>query len=315
MNHKKIFLAGHNGMVGSSILKVLKTDYNNEIFTIDKSELNLLDSLKVEKYLSKIKPDVIIIAAARVGGIAANEKFPVQFLYENLTIQNNLITSAFQTDINELIFLGSSCIYPKITKQPIRENQLLTGHLEQTNEAYAIAKIAGIKLCESYNRQYGTSYRSVMPTNLYGPRDNYDLENSHVIPSLIRKFHEAVKNNYDQVEVWGTGNPKRDFLYSEDLAEACLKILSLSNYEYDNLIEDNCSHINVGSGEEMSIHHLACLIKELTKFKGKLAFDKTKKDGTPLKLLNIDKIMSTGWKPKINIKDGLQLAYNDFLNR
>ncbi len=315
MNNKRIFLAGHNGMVGSSILRVLQRDYNNEIFTVNKSDLNLLDLSNVKKYLSEINPDVTIIAAARVGGIGANEKFPVQFLYENLTIQNNLISSSFQADVNKLIFLGSSCIYPKITEQPIQESQLLTGHLEVTNEAYAIAKIAGIKLCESYNKQYGTSYRSVMPTNLYGPRDNYDLQNSHVIPGLIRKFHEAKENNYDQVEVWGSGKPKRDFLYSEDLAEACLKILSLSNDEHNNLIKNNCSHINVGSGEEISINHLASLIKELTKFEGEVVFDKAKKDGTPLKLLNIEKIMSIGWKPKISLKEGLQLAYDDFLNR
>jgi len=315
MNNKRIFLAGHNGMVGSSILRVLQRDYNNEIFTVNKSDLNLLDLSNVKKYLSEINPDVTIIAAARVGGIGANEKFPVQFLYENLTIQNNLISSSFQADVNKLIFLGSSCIYPKITEQPIQESQLLTGHLEVTNEAYAIAKIAGIKLCESYNKQYGTSYRSVMPTNLYGPRDNYDLQNSHVIPGLIRKFHEAKENNYDQVEVWGSGKPKRDFLYSEDLAEACLKILSLSNDEHNNLIKNNCSHINVGSGEEISINHLASLIKKLIKFEGEVVFDKAKKDGTPLKLLNIEKIMSIGWKPKISLKEGLQLAYDDFLNR
>ena len=277
--------------------------------------IDFFDKNLVNNYIKKNNPEYILLAAARVGGIGANEKFPVQFLYENLTIQNNLISSSFQANVNKLIFLGSSCIYPKITEQPIQESQLLTGHLEVTNEAYAIAKIAGIKLCESYNKQYGTSYRSIMPTNLYGPRDNYDLQNSHVIPGLIRKFHEAKENNYDQVDVWGSGKPKRDFLYSEDLAEACLKILSLSNDEYNNLIKNNCSHINVGSGEEISINHLASLIKELTKFEGEVVFDKAKKDGTPLKLLNIEKIMSIGWKPKISLKEGLQLAYDDFLNR
>ena len=312
---KKIYVAGHNGMVGSAIAKILGELPNVILLTRPRSSLDLLNQEQVSNFFAEEKPEEVIIAAAKVGGIEANNTNPADFIYQNLQIQNNLIHSAHINGIDKLLFLGSSCIYPKFADQPIFEEQLLTGKLEATNEPYAIAKIAGIKMCESYNRQYGRDYRSVMPTNLYGEGDNYHPSNSHVVPGLLRRFHEAKMSKTDSVIVWGTGTPKREFLYVEDMASASLMIHNLSKKFYTDITKPSQSHINIGSGIDISISDLAVLIKKVVGFKGKIIFDKDKPDGTPRKLLDVSILNKLGWKPKYSLEHGLRCAYSDFLLR
>ncbi len=315
-NFKRIYVAGHNGMVGSAIIKDLKKNSNCEIIKKAKKELDLLDQKAVRNFLKKEKPDEVYIAAAKVGGILANNNYPADFISQNLYIQLNIIDSAFKAGIKKLLFLGSSCIYPKFAMQPIKETSLLKGDLEPTNEPYAIAKIAGIKLCESYNRQFGESecidYRSIMPTNLYGPGDNYDERNSHVIPGLIKRFHNAKKNNLKSISIWGTGNVKREFLYVSDMAEAAIHVMNLSRSLIDKHTSPMCSHINIGSGIELSIKELAINIAEVIGYEGKLSFDTSKPDGTPRKLLDSSILRSLGWHPKVSLKEGLKSTYEDF---
>src|SRR6056300_1243161 len=291
MHKPKIFIAGHNGMVGSVIVRLLKRK-KVKVITKEKKELNLLDQKKVQTFFKNNKIDQVYLAAARVGGINANNTYPAEFIYQNLMIQNNVIHSAFLSGVKKLLFLGSSCIYPKNAKQPMKEEELLTGKLEPTNEPYALAKIAGIKMCESYNRQYGNShgidYRCVMPTNLYGPGDNYHPENSHVVPGLIRRFHEAKVKNLKFVTIWGTGLPLREFLHVEDMARASIKIMNLDKKIYNKIVKP-MSHINIGSGKEISIKVLAKIIKKIVYYEGKIKFDKTKHNGTSRKLVNISR--------------------------
>ena len=315
-NLKKIYVAGHNGMVGSAIENILKKDIKCEILKKSKMELNLTDQKAVRSFFQKEKPDEVYIAAAKVGGILANNKYPADFISKNLYIQLNIIESAFEAGVKKLLFLGSSCIYPKFTTQPIKETSLLTGLLEPTNEPYAIAKIAGIKLCESYNRQFGDShgidYRSIMPTNLYGPGDNYTTNNCHVIPALIKRFHNAKIENLKSVTIWGTGNVKREFLYVTDMAEASIHIMNLPKYIIDKYTNNMCSHINVGSGDDLSIRELAITIAEIIGYDGELTFDTSKPDGTPRKLLDSSILRSLSWRPKVSLKEGLQRTYEDF---
>ena len=312
----KIFIAGHRGMVGSALVRLLKRK-KVEIITKEKKELNLLNQKKVQAFFKNKKIDQVYLAAARVGGINANNTYPAEFIYENLMIQNNVIHSAFLSGVKKLLFLGSSCIYPKNSRQPMKEEELLTGKLEPTNEPYAIAKIAGIKMCESYNRQYGNlhgiDYRCVMPTNLYGPGDNYHPDNSHVIPGLIRRFHEAKVNNLKFVTIWGTGSPLREFLHVEDMARASIQIMNLDKKKYNKIIKP-MSHINIGSGMEVSIKTLAKIIKNIVNYKGKIKFDRTKSDGSQRKLLNNKRLVKIGFKHQINLKDGLEQVYKYFIS-
>jgi GDP-L-fucose synthase len=304
----KIYVAGHSGMVGSAIVKRLMMDGFENLILRTRQELDLINQKNVFNFFKNNKPEYVIISAAKVGGIKANNKFRAEFLYENLMIQTNLIHSAYLNGVKKLLFLGSSCIYPRNCAQPIKEGYLLTGELEQTNEPYAIAKIAGIKMCENYYRQYGCNFISAMPTNLYGPGDNFDLNNSHVIPALLRKFHEAKINNSPNVEVWGTGTPKREFLYVDDLADAC--ILLLKNLEASELEKNGITHINVGSGIDQTIQELADTIRDVVGFEGQVIFDKTKPNGTPEKLLDITVLSNMGWKPTKSLKDGLEKTYS-----
>jgi GDP-L-fucose synthase len=312
---KKIFLAGHNGMVGKAIHRLLECKKNIKIITRSHSELDLCDQKVVKNFMEMEKPDEVIIAAAKVGGIHANNTYPADFIYQNLQIQSNLIHYSHLQNIEKLLFLGSSCIYPKYAKQPMKEDALLTGSLEPTNEPYAIAKIAGIKLCESYNRQYGRDYRSVMPTNLYGPGDNYHLVNSHVVPGLIRRFHEAKVNGEETVLVWGTGNPRREFLYVDDMAEASLFIHELDRSEFEKNIKKMQSHVNIGTGIDLTIRELAKTVKKVVGYKGRIVFDETKPDGAPRKLMNVDLIKKLGWEAQTRLSDGLSLSYHDYLSR
>ena len=319
MNDKlKIYVAGHRGMVGSAILRQLENNSQTNIVTRTHSDLDLINQQQVREFFETEKPDQVYLAAARVGGIHANNVFPAEFIYENLMVEANVIHEAWRVGVKKLLFLGSSCIYPKLADQPIAEDALLTGILEPTNEPYAISKIAGIKLCESYNRQYGesqgTDYRSVMPTNLYGPGDNYHPVNSHVIPALIRRFHEAKISNMPFVTIWGTGMAKREFLYADDMAKACILVMNACKDKYDQITEPMMSHINVGSGEDISIKELADLIAKCVGFRGEIKLDRTRPDGTPKKLLNVTKLESLGWRQNIHLKDGLNLAYRDFCN-
>lgn len=311
--NKKIYLAGHNGMVGSAIMRKLKAgSYSNIVFR-NFSELNLVRQNEVEEFFKIEKPEVVIIAAAKVGGILANNKYRADFIYDNLMIESNLIRAAHQYGVEKLIFLGSSCIYPKLAPQPLKEEYLLSDYLEFTNEPYAIAKIAGIKLCESYYRQYDSNFYSAMPTNLYGPNDNFNLETSHVLPALIRKFHEAKTENKSEVVIWGTGKPKREFLYVDDLAEAI--VFLLENVNAKDLYEFGISQINVGTGEDLSINELANLISEVTGFSGKIVYDSLKPDGTPRKLLDVSRINKLGWKFKTSFKEGIEKAYRWYLKQ
>jgi GDP-L-fucose synthase len=316
---KNIYVAGHQGMVGSAICRKLEFSDNNCIIKRSHSELDLTRQQDVENFFFGERIDEVYLAAAKVGGIYANNTFPADFIYQNLIIEANIIHSAFMGGVKKLVFLGSSCIYPKHAKQPMSEDQLLTGVLESTNEPYAIAKIAGIKLCESYNRQYGEShgidYRSIMPTNLYGPGDSYHPENSHVIPALIRRFHEAALNNQPWVEVWGSGEPRREFLFVDDMAAACIHIMRLEKSHYQEITREMLSHLNVGIGYDLTIVELAKIIALTVGFKGEIRFDSSKPDGTPRKLMDSSKLFSTGWKPKIGLDEGLALAYKDFLLR
>ena len=315
MQRPKIFIAGHNGMVGSALVRLLE-NHKVQIITKNRSELDLLNQNEVKNFFLNQEIDQVYLAAAKVGGIYANNTYPAEFIYENLMIQTNIIHYAFLGGVKKLLFLGSSCIYPKNANQPMKEDELLNGKLEATNEPYAIAKIAGIKMCESYNRQYGEShkidYRSIMPTNLYGPGDNYHPKNSHVIPGLIYRFHEAKVNNLPKVNIWGTGKPKREFLYVDDMARASIQFLNLNKSIYEKQTKPMCSHINAGSGEEITIRELAETIKEITEYEGKILFDPSKPDGNPKKFLNSDSLKSFGFKPKMNLKNGLLKTYEEF---
>jgi GDP-L-fucose synthase len=311
---KKIFIAGHRGMVGSAICRQLKQQSDIEVIMRSRDELDLCNQTAVQQFMQAEKPDEIILAAAKVGGIYANNTYPAEFIYQNLQIQSNIIHAAHSNDIHKLLFLGSSCIYPRQVEQPMREDALLSGTLESTNEPYAIAKIAGIKMCESYNRQYGRDYRSVMPTNLYGPGDNYHLENSHVVPALIRRFHEAKENNLEEVVVWGSGTPKREFLFVDDMAEASLFVHNLDR----KLLLKNTSlmqsHINVGTGIDVTIKELAETVKDVVGFAGDLVFDQAKPDGTPRKLMDVSLLSNLGWNASMSLKLGLECSYVDFLS-
>ena len=310
---EKIYVASHLGMVGSAIVTKLSQKGFLNIDVRTRAELDLTNQKDVHNFLKEESPDYVVIAAAKVGGIHANNHYPAEFIYQNLMIEINLIHGSYLAGVNNLLFLGSSCIYPKESIQPIQEEYLLNGILEPTNEPYAISKIAGIKLCESYNRQYGTDYRSVMPTNLYGPNDNFHSENSHVIPALIRRFHEAKVNNDPYVEVWGSGNQLRDFLHVDDMADASTYIMTLDNKILYEIISPMLSHINVGSGEEITIKDISYIIKDIVEYRGEIVFNMKMPDGTYRKLLDISKIESLGWKPAINLQDGLRQTYNWFL--
>ena len=315
MKKPKIFVAGHNGMVGSALIRFLQTQ-EVEIVTRDKNDLDLLNQNSVQDFFKNEKINQVYLAAAKVGGIHANNTYPADFIYENLMINVNVIHSAFLNKVQKLLFLGSSCIYPKKADQPIKEEALLTGKLEPTNEPYALAKIAGIKMCESYNRQYGNShgidYRCIMPTNLYGPGDNYHPENSHVIPGLIYRFHKAKIENLPKVTIWGSGKPKREFLYVDDMARASIHIMNIDKKIYYNHTSPNRSHVNAGSGSDLSIKELAEIIREVVDFKGEISFDTTKPDGSLRKLLDSERISNFGFKPKISLKEGLQKTYQDY---
>lgn len=315
MSLPKIYVAGHTGMVGSAIVRLLKKK-KVKLITKSRQDLDLIDQKQVLNFLKTNKPDQVYLAAAKVGGINSNQSFPADFIYQNAMIQANIINSSFLSGVKKLLFLGSSCIYPRLCSQPIKEESLLSGYLEPTNEPYAIAKILGIKLCESYNRQYSDThnidYRSIMPTNLYGPGDSYDIVNCHVIPALIKKFHQAVSRNDKEVVVWGTGLARREFLHVDDLALAAYKIMNISKKKYDKLTKPMCSHINVGFGYDLKISSLAKLIKEVTNFRGIIKFDKSKPDGIPRKLLSCNKIRQLGWKPAVNLKQGLISIYKDY---
>ena len=301
----KIYVAGHRGMVGSAIVRKLKEEGFQHIIFKSSSELDLKDQQKVFEFLSNEKPDYVFLAAAKVGGIVANNTYRAQFLFENLEIQNNVIHGSYLAGVKKLMFLGSSCIYPKMAPQPLKEEYLLTGLLEPTNEPYAIAKIAGIKMCEAYRAQYGCNFISVMPTNLYGPNDNYDLENSHVLPAMIRKFHEAKVEQKPFVELWGTGSPMREFLHADDLAEACLYLMQ--NYNEPELV-------NIGTGTDVTIKELAETICETIGYEGTLKWDSSRPDGTPRKLMDVGKLNALGWKHKIDLKEGIKMVYEDFKN-
>ena len=310
----KIYIAGHNGMVGSAIVRQLQTKLNNtaQLITRTHQELDLTNQQQVDNFIAGERPNQIYLAAAKVGGIHANNIYPADFIYQNLMIQANIIHAAHKNNIQKLLFLGSSCIYPKSAKQPMKEETLLTGVLEPTNEPYAIAKIAGIKLCESYNRQYSRDYRSVMPTNLYGPGDNYHPKNSHVIPALIRKFHEAKSDNASKVTIWGSGKPKREFLYVDDMASACVYVMNLDKEVYQQQVKPMQSYINVGTGQDLTIKQLAEGMAKVIGFKGKIEFDISKSDGTKRKLMDSTRLNSLGWRPKIDLEQGIKQTYKDY---
>lgn len=316
MSHQpKIYVAGHRGMVGSAIVRVLQSQGQSNIVIRTHAELDLTNQLAVQDFFAKEKPDQVYLAAAKVGGIHANNTYPAEFIYQNLMIEANIIHAAHLNDVQKLLFLGSSCIYPKAVSQPMREDALLTGVLESTNEPYAIAKIAGIKLCESYNRQYGRDYRSVMPTNLYGPGDNYHPENSHVIPALIRRFHEAKVNDLPTVVIWGTGTPKREFLYVDDMVAASVHVMNLPKATYGQHTQPMLSHINVGCGDDITIRELAIIIARTVGYTGEISFDSTKPDGTPRKLMDSARLNGLCWEAKIGLEFGLNMAYQDFLTK
>jgi GDP-L-fucose synthase len=308
----RAYIAGHRGMVGGAIARSLEAD-GAEIVTATRSKLDLANQSAVRSFLAKERPDTVIVAAAKVGGIHANNTMPAEFIYENLMIECNLIDSAFRAGVERLLFLGSSCIYPRNAPQPMAEQALLTGTLEPTNEPYAIAKIAGIKLCESYNRQYGVDYRSAMPTNLYGPGDNFHETNSHVLPALLRRFHEAKQAGSEEVVIWGTGTPKREFLHVDDMAAACVFLLNLPKDIYAANTQPMLSHINVGTGRDVSIADLARAIAQTTGFEGRISFDSTKPDGTPRKLLDVSRLTNMGWTAGVSLEDGIRQTYDWYL--
>ena len=319
----KIYVAGHGGLVGSALVRNLVSKGYQNLLLRTHAELDLTDQQATAAFFSQQKPEYVFLAAARVGGILANSNYPADFIRDNLAIQTNVIHAAWQNNVKRLMFLGSSCIYPRDCAQPIKEEYLLTGPLEASNRPYALAKIAGIEMCWSYNRQYGTKYLAVMPTNLYGPGDNYDLDTSHVIPALIRKFHEAEKRGDRQVKVWGTGTPRREFLYSEDMANACLHLMNLPVDDYSRLLGAEAHQalafdpplVNIGCGEDLTIRDLALLIQDIVGFDGDIVFDKSKPDGTPRKLLDVSKLFARGWQPKIDLEAGIGLAYKAYLDR
>ncbi len=303
--NSKIFVAGHSGMVGSAVVRRLKELGYNNLILKSRKELDLTNQFQVSQFFHFEKPDYVFLCAAKVGGIKANSDFKADFIYQNLMIQSNVINSSNNSGVKKLLFLGSSCIYPKLSEQPIKEEYLLSGHLEPTNDSYAIAKISGIKMCQSYNQQYGTNYICLMPTNLYGPNDNYDLNNSHVLPAMIRKFHEAKLENKDKVEIWGTGTPMREFLYVDDLADAC--IFLMNNYNSSEII-------NVGTGLDITIKELALTIKEVIGYKGDIYFNTEMPDGTPRKLLDVSKLSNLGWKYKTSLREGIEKTYKDYVS-
>lgn len=306
LKDSSIFVAGHRGLVGSALVRTLQYQGFSNIITRTHSELDLENQAAVEEFFEKEHPEYVFLSAAKVGGIYANNTFPAEFAFSNMQIQCNIVNSSYKNKVKKLLFLGSSCIYPKFAPQPMNESSLLSGPLEETNKAYALAKIGGIIMCQSYNRQYGTNYISVMPTNLFGPADNYQGQNSHVLPALIRRFHEAKMNKVPSVAIWGTGSAFREFLYSDDLADACIYLMQHYN---DSEI------VNIGSGEEISIKNLASLVKDVTGYTGELTFDTSKPDGTPRKLLDCTKIHNLGWKHRVTMREGLQKAYSDFVRR
>ena len=310
---KRVFIAGHNGMVGSAIVRLLQADKNIELVLRTRSELDLLSQADVQAFFETQNIDAVYLAAAKVGGIVANNTYPADFIYQNLMIQCNIIHAAHLANVNDVLFLGSSCIYPKLAEQPMTETALLTGTLEPTNEPYAIAKIAGIKLCESYNRQYGRNYRSVMPTNLYGENDNFHPQNSHVIPALMRRFHEAKLNNTPEVLVWGSGKPMREFLHVDDMAAASIYVMNASKEVYQSCTQEMLSHINVGTGVDCTIAEMALTMAKVTGYKGEVKFDATKPDGAPRKLMNVDTLKNLGWTYSIDLEQGLAATYEWFL--
>ncbi len=310
--NQKIYVAGHRGMVGSSIVRILKNKGYSNIIGRAREDLDLTSQIAVKKFFQEEKPDQVYLAAAKVGGILANNIYPAEFICQNLMIETNVIHEAYKSGVQKLLFLGSSCIYPKQAIQPIKEEALLSGYLEPTNEPYAIAKIAGIKLCESYNRQHGVDYRSVMLTNLYGPGDNYHLENSHVIPALIRRFHEAKESRVSSVIIWGSGNPRREFLYVDDMAVASVHVMNLDKATFDRHTKAMLSHINVGFGSDVTIQELAETISNVVGYQGSIGFDTTKPDGTMRKLMDSSCLNNLGWNAKVGLKEGLAMAYKDF---
>jgi len=320
--NSKIYIAGHRGLVGSALMRNLKSAGYTNLILRTHAELDLTDQAATEAFFAQEKPDYVFLAAAKVGGILANNSYPAEFIRDNLAIQTNIIHAAYKNSVTRLMFLGSSCIYPKLAPQPMKEEYLLTGPLEPTNRPYALAKIAGIEMCWSYNRQYGTKYLAVMPTNLYGPGDNYNLENSHVIPALIRKFHEAMRANAKAVAVWGTGTPKREFLYSEDMSDACIYLMNLPDGSFDALLgsDETVSGkfepplVNIGVGNDVSIGELAILVKQVVGYTGEIIFDTSKPDGTPRKLMDVSRLNELGWSAPTSLPAGLNKAYTDFLN-
>ena len=310
---KRTYVAGHRGMVGSAIVRALAERGETDVVTRTHAELDLTSQADVRAFFAAERPGRVVLAAAKVGGIHANNTYPADFIYENLMMEANVIHEAFRAGVRELLFLGSSCIYPRMAGQPMREDALLTGTLEPTNEPYAIAKIAGIKLAESYNRQHGTDYRSVMPTNLYGPGDNYHPENSHVIPALIRRFHEAKESGAPRVVIWGTGTPRREFLYVDDMASACVHVMGLDRATYAASTQPMLSHINVGTGEDIAIRDLAGLVAKVVGYTGRIEQDPSKPDGTPRKLMDVGRLAALGWGARVGLEEGLALAYRDFL--
>ncbi len=308
----RIYVAGHRGLVGSAIVRVLRAQGQADIVTRSHHELELTDQAQVREFFRTERIDQVYLAAAKVGGIHANNTYPAEFIYDNMMVQANVVHEAWRAGVQKLLFLGSSCIYPRLAAQPIREEYLMNGILEPTNEPYAMAKIAGIKLCESYNRQYGTDYRSVMPTNLYGPGDNYHPENSHVIPALLRRFHEATVNNAPEVVIWGSGKPMREFLYVDDMAAASVYVMNLAHGVYAANTDPMHSHINVGTGEDVTIAELARLVGQTVGYRGRIVFDASKPDGTPRKLLDVSKLAALGWRASTALPDGLRRAYDAF---
>jgi GDP-L-fucose synthase len=309
----RVYVAGHRGMVGSAIVRALQARGRTDIITRTHAQLDLADQSAVRDFFAREKPGEVVLAAAKVGGIHANNTYPAEFIYENLMMEANVVHQAWKAGVKRLLFLGSSCIYPVRAAQPMREDALLTGTLEPTNEPYAIAKIAGIKLCESYNRQYGVDFRSVMPTNLYGPGDNYHPENSHVIPALIRRFHEAKESRAPKVVIWGTGTPRREFLYVDDMAEASAHVMELDAATYQANTAPMLSHINVGTGEDITIAELAKVVAKVVGYEGRIEQDPTKPDGSPRKLMDVSRLKALGWRPRVGLEEGLALAYRDFL--